>query len=666
MSKPSLAVLFLIALTLAAQTPTIDQSLGMKQIAGVEVSPNGHYVAYVVQQANWEENSFDTQIWIHDVTAGENYRLTSGKKSSQSPKWSPDSRRLAFASERDDKRQIYIISPRGGEAAQLTSEDNGVGSFDWSPDGTKIAFLGGGPDSKSKKDRKDKYGEFEVIGGDYTMQHIWVVDVPQEIPADGKQRPKPEALTKGDQFSVSDFQWSPDSRRIAFSATRDPDLSSSETSDIYVVTADDKLVKRLVETRGPDHSPVWSPDGQQIAFVTANAQEFFYYADSRIATVPVSGGKPRILSETFDEDPQLLTWGDRGIYFRAQQKTNAHLFRLDPESLRVERVSAPEQFQMGSVSFSKDYRTMAFTASAPNRFSELYLSSATDFAPRQLTDMSAQWKPFRLATREVIQWKSKDGTPIEGVLIKPADYDPSRRYPLLVVIHGGPTGVDTPAMSADRTYPVERFAAKGALVLKPNYRGSAGYGEKFRSLNVRNLGLGDYQDVISGVDYLIDKGLVDKDRVGAMGWSQGGYISAFITTYSDRFKAVSVGAGISDWMTYYVNTDIHPFTRQYLKATPWDDPEIYQKTSPIYYVKNAKTPTLIQHGDQDKRVPPPNSFELYQALRDRGVPCKLILYKGFGHPINKPKQQRAVMEHNYEWFSRYIWGEEPQVSAGSN
>jgi dipeptidyl aminopeptidase/acylaminoacyl peptidase len=239
-----------------------------------------------------------------------------------------------------------------------------------------------------------------------------------------------------------------------------------------------------------------------------------------------------------------------------------------------------------------------------------------------------------------------------------------------VVIHGGPTGVDTGLRAADTAYPVERFAAKGALILKPNYRGSAGYGEKFRSLNVRNLGLGDYEDVISGVDFLIAKGMVDKERVGAMGWSQGGYISAFITCYSDRFKAVSVGAGISNWTTYYVNTDIHPFTRQYLKATPWEDPEIYRKTSPISYVSRARTPTLIQHGDQDKRVPPPNAFELYQALRDRGVPAKLILYKGFGHAINKPKQQRAVMEHNYEWFSKYIWGEDvpaqPRTAEAGN
>jgi dipeptidyl aminopeptidase/acylaminoacyl peptidase len=234
---------------------------------------------------------------------------------------------------------------------------------------------------------------------------------------------------------------------------------------------------------------------------------------------------------------------------------------------------------------------------------------------------------------------------------------PSRKYPLLVVIHGGPTGVDQPVIRPDRYYPIEVFASKGALILRPNYRGSAGYGEKFRSLNVRNLGMGDYQDVISGVDFLIARGMVDPQRIGAMGWSQGGYISAFITTFSDRFKAVSVGAGISNWTTYYVNTDIHPFTRQYLKATPWDDPEIYRKTSPISYVKTARTPTLIQHGELDKRVPIPNAYELYQALEDRGVPAKLIVYKGFGHGIDKPKQQRAVMEQNLEWFGKYIWGE---------
>ncbi|HUA83051.1 MAG TPA: S9 family peptidase, partial [Bryobacteraceae bacterium] len=601
---------------------------------------------------------FVSQIWIAMTATGERYQLTSGKKSSTGPQWSPDSKRLAFTSDRDGKRQIYVIAPTGGEALKLTAEENGVGAIAWSPDGASIAFTGTGPDSKAAKDRKERYGEYNIIGGDYTMNHLWLVKVPAEIPADAKQLPKPQQLTKGDEFSVTSFAWAPDSRRIAFAATRDPDLGSQDTERIYVLDLADQHVRKLVDGQGPDGNPKWSPDGKQIAYVTANGQPFFFYANRYIASVPAEGGAPHVLTQDFDEDANLIDWGPDGIYFGALQKTSAHIFRLDPASGVVRRISGPDQFHVQGASFTKDHRTLAAVGAAPNHWPEVLVSAVSDFAPHVVTDMGAQWKQFQLAKREVIEWKSGDGTPVEGILIKPADYDASRKYPLLVVIHGGPTGVDTPVMSADRYYPVERFAAKGALILKVNYRGSAGYGAKFRALNVRNLGVGDYADVISGVDYLIGKGMVDKDRVGSMGWSEGGYISAFITCYSDRFKAVSVGAGISDWMTYYVNTDIHPFTRQYLKATPWEDPEIYRKTSPITYVNRAKTPTLIQQGDQDKRVPPPDSYELYQALKDRGIPVKLIFFKGFGHPINKPKQQRALMEQNYDWFSKYIWGEE--------
>jgi len=202
---------------------------------------------------------------------------------------------------------------------------------------------------------------------------------------------------------------------------------------------------------------------------------------------------------------------------------------------------------------------------------------------------------------------------------------------------------------------------KGALILQPNYRGSTGYGEKFRSLNVRNLGVGDAWDVESGVDYLVKNGLVHPDSVGAMGWSQGGYISAFLTTNSDKFKAISVGAGISNWVTYYVNTDIHPFTRQYLHATPWDDMKIYLKTSPMTNIKKAITPTLIQHGEFDRRVPIPNAYELLQGLRDQNVDAKLIVYKGFGHGITKPKERLAAVWHNWQWFAKYIWGKEVTI-----
>jgi dipeptidyl aminopeptidase/acylaminoacyl peptidase len=275
--------------------------------------------------------------------------------------------------------------------------------------------------------------------------------------------------------------------------------------------------------------------------------------------------------------------------------------------------------------------------------------------------MSRQIDDWELGTSEVISWKSKDGTPIEGVLHKPHSFDADRKYPLLVVIHGGPMDIDFPSAVTGYVYPITQWLVKGALVLQPNYRGSTGYGEAFRSLNVRNLGVGDAWDVLSGVDYLIEKGFVDSTRLGAMGWSQGGYISAFLTTATNRFKAISVGAGISNWTTHYVNTDIHPFTLQYLKATPWEDPEIYAKTSPITKIKQASTPTLIQHGEFDKRVPIPNAYELYQGLLDMDVETKLIVYKGFGHGIGKPKERLAAMWHNWQWFAKHIWGEEVEL-----
>src|ERR1700693_3653305 len=635
-------------------TLTIDQGLSLKIAENPRISPDGRFVAYEVREADWEENSFEKQIWIANTATGERYQLTRGKKSSSSPRWSPESTRLGFLSDRDGKDQIYLIHPAGGEAEALTKLENGVSSFDWAPDGRRMAFSAEEPKSKMQKDREEKYGEFQVVKREFTMTHLWVVDVP----ADGAPKmPEPQRLTEGDQFTVNEFSWSPDATRIAFSAQRDPNPGSGSSADIYVVTVSDRSVNKIVATPGPDGNPQWSPDGRSIAYETVNAQEFFYYTNSYLAVVPAAGGAPRVLTETFDEQPSLIAWAPEGIYFAARQKTTAHLFRLNPETKAIVRVSKLDDLLINDVSFTRDFQQVTFTAAAPNAYSEVFVAPVKTFAPRPLTTMSEQLKGFRLGRREVVSWKSTDGATIEGILIKPPDFDPAKKYPLLVVIHGGPTGVSEPDISINPFYPLEQFVAKGALILRPNYRGSAGYGEKFRALNVRNLGVGDAWDVLSGVDALIARGFVDKDRVGSMGGSQGGYISAFLTTSSDRFKAISVGAGISDWTTYYANTDITPFTRQYLHATPWDDPEIYRKTSPISYLKTAKTPTLIQHGSNDRRVPIPNAYELRQGVEDRGVPVKMIVYQGFGHSINKTKQQRAVSEHNLEWFSHWIWGE---------
>jgi dipeptidyl aminopeptidase/acylaminoacyl peptidase len=672
LAVPTVVVLALATIAAAqtpasSKTPTIDQSLETFSVSSPQISPDGKRVVYEQSRTNWESNAFDTELWIADTATGERHLLTARAGSSSSAAWSPDGKWIAFLSDRPaamkgspaGKRQLYVMPADGGDAQQITKMENGVNAFEWAPDSKRIAIAAEGPEPKPMKDRKDYFGEYHVIHADYQMTHLWLVDVPQSDPAGRIAKPAdPKLLTKGDDFSINgSFAFSTDGTRIAFSAQLDPDLISGFSADIYTVTVPDGTVKKIVDTPGPDANPHWSPDGKQIAYTTANGAKYFYYADQRIAVVPADGGTPQVLTANFDEDPDLLRWAPDGIYFSALQKTSSSLFLLDPATRNVKKIETPGSTIAGRFTFSKDFKQIAYRGAGENQYGEIYASTLPVSSPVQITHAGDQLSGFTLSHREVVRWKSADGTPIEGVLYKPADFDAHKNYPLLVVIHGGPTGIDMPAIGADRYYPIERFVSRGALVLRPNYRGSAGYGEAFRSLNVRNLGVGDYADVISGVDSLIAQGFVDKDRVGSMGWSEGGYISAFITASSDRFKAVSVGAGISDWTTYYVNTDITPFAPQYLHATPWNDPEIYARTSPIHYIAHAQTPTLIQQGSADRRVPVPDSFELRQALEDHGVPVKMVLYDGFGHPINKPKQQRAVMEENELWFNHYIWGD---------
>jgi dipeptidyl aminopeptidase/acylaminoacyl peptidase len=704
-----LLVLLLPGLLLAQtkHTPTFDEILSLKTISSPKISPDGRFVAYQKREANWKDNEYVSQWWLLNVATGAAFQLTRGKKSAGEAEWSPDGHWLAFITERESSaieppsaekkeekkedrpsekkeekkeegkeaeaggakpaaHQIWVISAEGGEAWQLTKSETDVEDFHWSKDGKWIAFSANPPEPKASKDRKEKYSDYEVYEKDYQQKQLWVVDVGAAakgyLPSAAKQ------VTADVALNINSFAWSPDSTKIAFSATKNPLLAFSGEEDIYLLDlGQNNSVKKIVALPGPDNSPMFSPDGKQLAFYTALAQPYYYYTNGHIVVVGLAAvaAKPattpadvRDLTSKFDEDPQPIDWGPQGVYFAAQQKTNAHLFRVDTASLEIQRITSPDTLLIEDASFTKDFGTVALITEDATHMGELYVSAASPFAPRKLTDTTAQVKDWNLGTVEVVSWKSQDGSVIEGILHKPADYDATKKYPLLVKIHGGPTRTSEPTLSPDEyVYPVQSFLSKGALVLEPNYRGSAGYGAAFRALNVRNLGVGDMWDVMSGVDSLIAKGLVDPKRLGAMGWSEGGYISAFLTTHTDRFKAISVGAGISDWTTYYVSTDITPFTRQYLHATPWEDPGVYAKTSPITTIKQAKTPTLIQQGSNDKRVPVPDSFELYRGLQDQGVSARLILYTGFGHGVNKPKSQRALLQANLDWFSFYIWNE---------
>ena len=643
------------------KVPTFEQVIDLKRPTGTAISPDGRFVAFTAGETNWDDNAYETEIFLVAVSGGEPpahrsfsegvIQLTRSKKSSTSPAWSPDSQWIAFVSDRTDKRQLYLISPRGGEPRPLTNVEEAVGSFAWSPDGKSIAFTM--PDAKSDahKERDKKFGEFEVVDQDWRMTHLHVIDVD----LNGSTSAKARRLTSG-TFTVGGFNWSPDSKSIAFDHRLDPNPPNGRTADISIVTVSTGEIRKLVTRAGSDSNPVWSPDGKQIAF-SAGADVSF--KNSRIHVVSAAGGASKSVTDAFDEQPSIIDWTPGGILFSGLEGISSRIYRVHPDG-HIEPQTPASRATIGGISFSRDFSIGAFVAGDATRFPEVYAGSLTGQA-NKLTNYAQQIKDWKIGTREMVSWKSTDGAPIEGVLHKPADYQAGKRYPLLVIIHGGPTAISRPFRVAGAgTYPYEQWLGKGAVILEPNYRGSAGYGEKFRSLNYRNLGVGDAADVLSGVDHLIATGIADPDRMGVMGWSQGGYISAFLATHKRQpFKAISVGAGISNWMTYYVNTDIHHFTRHYLGATPWDDPAIYALTSPMTTIKQAKTPTLIQHGELDTRVPTPNAYELYQGLQDVGVPVKLIIYKGFNHGLNKPKAARAAMEHNFEWFNRYVWRDTP-------
>ena len=635
--------------SLLGQVPSSKEALSMQKPMDAAISPDGKYVAYVLSRTNWEDNSNESDLYLAEVGTTKSLKLTASRKSSSAPAWSTDSKQIAFLSNREGKQQIYLIPVGGGEAMQLTDHETGVSSFEWG-DASQLYFLAGDAETSASKDRKKQYGELTVVDEEYTMSHVWRVKITDS------PKQKAERLTEG-PFTVMSLVVARTGLQVAIVTKKNPDLSTLGAK-LQILDPATKALRVLAGTRNQFGRISWSPNSKEIAYTTQGEVEGSYFANAHIEVRPVDGGAARKVSGSVDEQLILVDWTSRGIYFLARNKTSMNAYIANPSSDSPRELSLPSGWTMNSVSLTKSLDKVAFIGASTNQNFEVYVTPGTSWAPQAVSNLKTQWAKFQPAKREVVSWKSKDGATIEGILLTPQNFDRSKKHPLLVIIHGGPTGIDLPYVTPDSYYPAEQFVAKGGLVLRPNYRGSSGYGAKFRALNVGNLGVGDAWDVLSGIDHLIGQGFVDGARVGSMGWSQGGYISAFLATaHADRFKALSVGAGISNWVTYYVNTDIHPFTRQYLKATPWDDMEVYRKTSPMTYIKQAKSPVLIQHGDNDKRVPPQNAFELYQGLKDVGVPSRLVLYKGFGHGINKPKEAMHVMDENLSWFSRYVFGE---------
>ena len=676
--------ILLFATVLTAQknaSVSFEKWLSLKNVGAPVISPDGKTIVYTVSSTDWASNSYDSELWMYRQGEVPVQLTRTVKNSSTYARFSPDSKFVSFLADRGDKTQVYIISINGGEAISVTKDEDGISSYEWGPDGTKIVYQKAEPDSKKDKTLKERFGSFGVEGEEYKNNHLWLLNfnydsilLAGQVPcytSKGDSTKKDSAvkmrgrecfalpagvrLTEGD-FTVGGYAWSPDGKTIAFNRQRNPLINSSISADIVLLNIADKKITTLVNNPTGDFFSRWAPDGKSFVYRSSiNDSITYFYKNTRLFIYDISTNTSREIATDIDEDKSVVDWGKNGLFLGALEKTKQKLFAVDIKSGKATTVPLPLDIA-GNVSFSRNTDNIAVSGRNHDGLNEIYVGRLNQ-PLNKITSSTTQIANWNTPVNEVISWKSKDGAYIEGVLSKPKNYDTKRKYPLLVVIHGGPTGIDLPDPVPGYVYPIMQWIEKGAMVLRVNYRGSAGYGEKFRELNVRNLGVGDMWDVLSGIDYLNKRGMIDTSKMGSMGWSQGGYISAFLATNTNQFKAISVGAGISNWVTYYVNTDITPFTRQYLLATPWNDMNIYLKTSPMTNINKASTPTLIQHGELDKRVPIPNAYELYRGLQDRGIPSKLIVYKGFGHGINKPKERLAAIWHNWQWFNKYIFGE---------
>jgi dipeptidyl aminopeptidase/acylaminoacyl peptidase len=631
---------------------SFEKWISLKNVNSPVISPDGKTLIYSVSSTDWTNNSYDNEIWM-SREGGEPFQLTrTTKGGSSAAQFSPDGRFVTFLADRGDKNQLYIILVNGGEALPISKDEDGIGNYKWSPDGTQIVYSKTDADTRKDKAMKERFGAYGVEGEEYKQTHLWLLN----FNIDSVKIPVAKRLTEGN-FNVSGFDWSPDGKSIILNRQRDPLINSGISTDIVSINLSDKKITPLISNPTADFFIRWNPEGTAFVYTsTVNDSLTQFYKNNRLFIYDIAMKKSTEIATDIDENKSVVDWNTKGLFVSALEKTKSKIYTVDTKTGKSKSVNIPLDL-IGTISFSKNSDMIAVLGRKHDGLNEVYLGRLSD-PLKMISNNTAQVANWNTPINEVIQWKSKDGASIEGILLKPKNFDPQKKYPLLVVIHGGPTGTDFPELAPGTVYPIMHWVEKGAVVLRVNYRGSAGYGEKFRSLNVRNLGVGDMWDVMSGIDYLNSKGFIDTSRMGSMGWSQGGYISAFLTTNTNIFKAISVGAGISNWVTYYVSTDITPFTRQYLEATPWSNMDIYLKTSPMTNINKASTPTLIQHGEFDKRVPIPNAYELYRGLQDRGIPSKLVVYKGFGHGINKPKERLAAVWHNWQWFNKYIFAEE--------
>jgi len=659
----ALAVAISAAGQTAKRTIALDDLFKIKSVGDPQRSTDGKWVAYTVGTTDLEKDKRDTDLWMVSWDGGEEVRLTSSPDGESSPRWSPDGSYLAFLASRgteEEKKlgaQIWLLDRRGGEAQKLTEIKGGVNEYAWSPDSQRLVIVSSDQDPADEPEKMegwkrktkppiviDRY-HFKQDRSGYLKRlysHLWLFDVAAR---------KAEPLTSGASNDSSPV-WSPDGGRLAFISERGPNLDRDPDSDVFVVESKPGAAPvQLTDFEGPDGGRLaWSPDGQWIAFLRGDEPRFSAYSLSRLALVPSAGGPARVLTESLDRavsGPLLWSPDGKTLTFIVEDDRAEYVGRIPVAGGSVEMLTSGRR-TVSNISLGPEG---AITLLAGTATEAAEVNALENGALRRLTRQNdALFAGLQLGTTEDFTSKSKDGTVVNGLIVKPASYEQGKLYPTLLRIHGGPNGQDDWSFSFER----ELFAANGYVVLAVNYRGSSGRGSAFQKAIFADWGNKEVLDLLGTVDQAVALKIADPARLGIGGWSYGGILTDYTIATDTRFKAATSGAGSALQLSMYGSDQ---YIRQYEQelGVPWKALDKWVKVSyPFFKADRIKTPTLFLCGEKDFNVPIVGSEQMYQALKSLGVETQLIVYPGQFHGIGLPSYQRDRYERYLAWYDKFL------------
>ncbi|MDX1554816.1 MAG: S9 family peptidase [Xanthomonadales bacterium] len=653
------AVLWLVAAPAMADRLTPEHINQLATVSDPQISPEGEWIAYVVERDDIDEDEARSRVWMVPAESGDAVAMTAGDESSSHPRWSPDGRYLAFLSARDEApTQVWLLARHGGEAVQLSDTPQSVSAFEWSPDSSRMLLVlqdaseaelaahEGGEDYEEEAPPPwviDRLQFKEDYTGylDRRRTHIYILDI------------ESKALTQVTSGDHDDSQatWSPDGTRIAFTSNRTDEPDSNYNTDIWVVPAGaGQEPVQVTANPGADGSPAWSPDGKHIAHTVTNDIPVAWYATANLAVTPADGGETRLLTQALDRNtysPKFSPDG-RHIWFMLEDSGEQILARVRASGGNVERMVSGQdvvyEFEFGPKG------RIAALVSRPHLPSEVFLYADGRLEQRSFANRE-MLAPLTLGEVREVQFKSADGTDIEGFVILPPGFEEGKRYPAVLDIHGGPQS------QYDWSFHFEGqiYAAAGYVVVHPNPRGSTGYGQDFCMAIWQDWGGPDYEDVMAAVDQAIEAGWADGDRLGVVGWSYGGILTNHVITKTGRFKAAVTGASDALYITSYGH-DMYQRWWEYELGYPWEEDgrARYDRISPYYDVEKVTTPTLVMGGEVDWNVPIHNSEQLYLALKKVGVDTQLVVYPDEYHGISRPSYKRDLYQRYLGWLGERL------------